>query len=126
MASLFRQTLFLITGVRAGTTHTGTKVHAAIFHQTRVFPPWTTITTSLKPFSTKSTGRPPEKPRLLPTSGFETIDVNQPVEEEDLPDYKADRFYPVKLGDVFQDRYQIMAKLGFGSSSTSWLARDLK
>lgn len=37
----------------------------------------------------------------------------------------ADRFYPVHLGEVFQDRYQTVAKLGFGSSSTIWLARDL-
>ena len=86
--------------------------------------PWRT-TPRLKPFSTRSAGRPTEKPLLFPTSGFETIDVNQLVEEEDLPHYKADWFYPVKLG-VFQDRYQIIAKLGFGSSSTSWLAWDLK
>jgi hypothetical protein len=33
------------------------------------------------------------------------------------------RFYPARLGEVFQNRYQIMAKLGFGTSSTSWLAR---
>ncbi|KAL3495112.1 kinase-like protein [Aspergillus germanicus] len=43
-----------------------------------------------------------------------------------FPDYKADWFYPVELGQIFQGRYQVLAKFGFGSSSTSWLARDLE
>ncbi|KAL2793263.1 kinase-like domain-containing protein [Aspergillus keveii] len=53
------------------------------------------------------------------------IDSEQRVEEKELPDYKADWFYSVELGQVFQGRYQILAKFSFGSSSTSWLARDL-
>ncbi|KAF7552431.1 hypothetical protein G7046_g7410 [Stylonectria norvegica] len=68
----------------------------------------------------------PEVARKLPTSGFDVIDRNIPVEEEELPDYRVERFYPVHLGEVFQDRYQVVAKLGFGSSSTIWLARDLR
>jgi serine/threonine-protein kinase SRPK3 len=67
-----------------------------------------------------------EESRMLPTGGFKTVETGQPVEEEELPDYRADRFYPVQLGEVFQERYQIIAKLGFGSSSTTWLARDLR
>ncbi|KAK2802667.1 hypothetical protein FQN50_007275 [Emmonsiellopsis sp. PD_5] len=67
-----------------------------------------------------------ENPQEFPTSGFESIEPDRPVEEEELPDYKADRFYPVRLGEVFNDRYQTIAKLGFGSSSTTWLARDLR
>lgn len=67
-----------------------------------------------------------EEPRSLPTSGLQTIEADQLVEEEELPDYRADRFYPVRLGEVFQCRYQIIAKLGFGSSSTTWLARNLE
>ncbi|KAI8664565.1 Protein kinase domain-containing protein [Fusarium keratoplasticum] len=69
--------------------------------------------------------KPPEEPRSFPTSSFSLIDQGQKVEEEELPDYIADRFYPVRLGEVFQGRYQTIAKLGFGSSSTIWLARDL-
>ncbi|KAJ9204324.1 hypothetical protein DTO164E3_2086 [Paecilomyces variotii] len=67
-----------------------------------------------------------EKRRMLPTTGFRTVAPDQLVEEEELPDYQADRFYPVQLGEVFQDRYQVLTKLGFGTSSTAWLARDLK
>lgn len=69
--------------------------------------------------------KPPEEPRSFPTSGFSLIDQSQKVEEEEMPDYVADRFYPVRLGEVFHGRYQAVTKLGFGSSSTIWLARDL-
>jgi len=33
---------------------------------------------------------------------------------------------PQQLGDVFDSRYQVVAKLGFGTASTVWLCRDLK
>lgn len=45
------------------------------------------------------------------------------VEEELLPDYRAEDFYPVRIGHVYNDKYRIVAKLGFGRSSTVWLAR---
>ncbi|KAL4972136.1 kinase-like domain-containing protein [Aspergillus desertorum] len=68
----------------------------------------------------------PEKPRKLATVGFPLLQKDQLIEEEELPDYKSDRFYPVELGEIFQGRYQMIAKLGFGTSSTTWLARDLR
>jgi hypothetical protein len=73
-----------------------------------------------------SSPKPLGDARSFPVSGFKTIDADQPIEEEELPGYHAHRFYPVRLGEVFQSRYQTVAKLGFGSSSISWLARDLK
>lgn len=48
------------------------------------------------------------------------------IEEETLPHYDPEQFYPVHIGDVFKNRYQIMGKLGYGTYSTSWLCRDLK
>lgn len=42
-----------------------------------------------------------------------------PVDEETLPRYHPDHFYPVHIGDVFNSRYQVTGKLGFGGSSTS-------
>ncbi|KAE8329158.1 kinase-like protein [Aspergillus sergii] len=78
---------------------------------------WTAITSSLKPLG---------EARSFPTTGFKTIETDQSVEEEELPDYRADRFYPVRLGEIFQKRYEVVAKLGFGTSSTTWLSRDLK
>lgn len=64
-------------------------------------------------------------PRPFPTSGFELIDPSEPIEEETLPEYKADLYYPVYIGQVFHDRYQMVGKLGYGVTSTIWLARDL-
>ncbi|KIV97852.1 hypothetical protein PV10_01557 [Exophiala mesophila] len=66
------------------------------------------------------------QPRIFPTEGFEILPSNEIIEEETVPNYKAERFYPVRLGEVFQSRYQIVAKLGFGTASTVWLCRDLK
>ncbi|EED18497.1 protein kinase, putative [Talaromyces stipitatus ATCC 10500] len=50
---------------------------------------------------------------LIMGSEFKTINADHLVEEEELPDYRADRFSPARLGDVFQNRYQVLAKLGF-------------
>lgn len=58
--------------------------------------------------------------------GFDIIPLEKEIEEETVPDYKAERFYPVHLGDVFKSRYQVTAKLGFGTASTIWLCRDLE
>ena len=39
--------------------------------------------------------------------------------------YRPGGYHPVILGDVLQDRYRIIRKLGYGSFSTAWLAVDL-
>lgn len=69
---------------------------------------------------------PRSAPRTLPAVGFDAIKQDKPVEEETLPGYKSEYFYPVRLGEVFDDRFQTVTKLGYGSSSTTWLARDLQ
>lgn len=66
------------------------------------------------------------QPKVFPTVGFETVSADEPIEEEELPNYKAERYYPVLIGQVLQDRYQITGKLGFGGGSTVWACRDLK
>ncbi|KAJ7666896.1 CMGC/SRPK protein kinase [Mycena polygramma] len=57
---------------------------------------------------------------------FERINTSYLVEEENLPDYVAARYYPVRIGELFASRYQVVGKLGYGVTSTAWLARDLK
>ncbi|RMZ79960.1 hypothetical protein DV738_g3025, partial [Chaetothyriales sp. CBS 135597] len=47
------------------------------------------------------------------------------VEEETLPFYRREDYYPMRIGEVLQDRYQVVAKLGYGTGSTVWLSRDL-
>ncbi|KAF2456385.1 protein kinase [Lineolata rhizophorae] len=53
------------------------------------------------------------------------LDPRQPIEEEKTPYYHPSQFYPARLGQILNDRYQLATKLGYGSSSTVWLARDL-
>lgn len=43
---------------------------------------------------------------------------------EDLEEYRAGGYCPVQLDNVYQDRYRVIHKLGFGTYSTVWLARD--
>lgn len=48
------------------------------------------------------------------------------LEEERFEDFKKGIYYPVNIGDVFASKYQVLGKLGFGVTSTVWLARDLQ
>lgn len=44
---------------------------------------------------------------------------------EDLETYHPGGYHPTHIGDRYQDgRYEIIHKLGFGSYSTTWLAKD--
>ncbi|OAA53454.1 protein kinase-like protein [Niveomyces insectorum RCEF 264] len=68
----------------------------------------------------------PLQPREFPTTGFEVIDPADKVEEEQLPSYQPTAYYPMRIGEVVRNRYQVVAKLGYGVTSTVWLARDLR
>lgn len=50
---------------------------------------------------------------------------SQKVDEENYSWYSPRDFYPIRLGEVIQERYQIISKLRYGTASTSWLRRDL-
>ncbi|KAL2061953.1 hypothetical protein VTL71DRAFT_7331 [Oculimacula yallundae] len=54
-----------------------------------------------------------------------TVSLSDAIEEELLPHYDPRHFFPVEPGKVFRERYKTIAKLGYGSGSTVWLARDL-
>lgn len=69
---------------------------------------------------------PLQKPRVFPTIDFETISPNEKLEEERLPSYNYEEYYPIRIGEVINSRYQIVAKLGYGVTSTVWLSRDLQ
>ena len=62
----------------------------------------------------------------FPSSGFEVVSDTVLFEEEQLEEFQRGVYYPVKIGDVFASKYQVVGKLGFGVTSTVWLARDLK
>ena len=44
--------------------------------------------------------------------------------EEGLGAYHPGGFHPVRLGDVYHNRYKVLSKLGYGRYSTVWLALD--
>lgn len=66
------------------------------------------------------------KPLSFSNINFPRLPTQQRIEEELFPDYVASRYYPVRIGEILKDRYQIVGKLGFGATSTVWLARDLE
>ncbi|CAD6188306.1 unnamed protein product [Caenorhabditis auriculariae] len=45
-------------------------------------------------------------------------------EQEDSRDYRAGGYHPVDIGDVFNSRYRVIRKLGWGHFSTVWLCID--
>ncbi|KAB8670388.1 hypothetical protein FH972_026301 [Carpinus fangiana] len=62
---------------------------------------------------------------IATSSSGPIITCPEPVEEERAPFYDPKYFYPVRLYETFNGKYQVAAKLGWGTSSTVWLARDL-
>lgn len=57
-------------------------------------------------------------PRILPPDVL--------LEEERVPGYRPEFYYPANPGDVLNNRYKILSKLGWGSASTVWLAEDME
>lgn len=71
-------------------------------------------------------GRPDSPLRTCPNEGFEELPADQPLEEEKWDFYSPELFYPVRIGEVFKSRWQVVGKLGYGAHSTVWLCRDLR
>lgn len=69
---------------------------------------------------------PPPTPlsRALKDEGQRFKTITLPCEW--VEDYHPGGYHPVVLGDVFNGQYKVLRKLGEGSYSTVWLARDLK
>ncbi|GIZ44122.1 hypothetical protein CKM354_000733100 [Cercospora kikuchii] len=53
-----------------------------------------------------------------------TKQAERPFEEERLPGYSHEQFYPIHIGDTLKSRYVVVGKLGYGANSTVWLCRD--
>ncbi|PFH32728.1 putative cell-cycle-associated protein kinase SRPK [Besnoitia besnoiti] len=47
-------------------------------------------------------------------------------DDEDAKEYKKGGYHPVEIGEIYNRRYRIEAKLGWGHFSTVWLATDLQ
>ncbi|KAI9743758.1 MAG: hypothetical protein M1818_002491 [Claussenomyces sp. TS43310] len=61
--------------------------------------------------------RKPLSTRKVSNISYVTLPVGTPIEEETLPHYEPEHYYPVHIGDVFEARYQVAGKLGYGANS---------
>ena len=64
-----------------------------------------------------------------PPSTMKVDRSDQPTElehEERLEYYNVEGFHPVNLGDVIDERYRILCKLGCGAYATIWLAEGIE
>ena len=86
----------------------------------------TASTMSLFKWGTRFFSKQPLAPKPLSTRPYPVLDASIPLEEERMPHYDAADWYPVFIGEIFNSRYQILGKLGFGLNSTIWLSRDLQ
>lgn len=66
--------------------------------------------------------------RCFSASQLESMaqEIHEPIEEELLPGDRLGNFHPTQPGEVLGGRFKTIAKLGFGSGSTVWLAENLK
>lgn len=52
--------------------------------------------------------------------------IHELIKEELIPDDRLKFFYPTGPGEVLNEQFKIITKLGFGAGSTVWLAENLK
>ncbi|KEQ94221.1 hypothetical protein AUEXF2481DRAFT_47411 [Aureobasidium subglaciale EXF-2481] len=69
---------------------------------------------------------PRSQPNLSDVRVFTILPKHEKIEEESVPGYKAESFYSVTLGNVFNSRYTVLAKLGFGTASTWPFSHHIK
>lgn len=72
--------------------------------------------------------------RMDPIDSYTSLKTAAPVEYMPLEDiekpdrYRPGGYHPISIGDCLSGRYDVVHKLGFGTYSTTWLARgrDMK
>uniref|UniRef100_A0AAY4EBX2 non-specific serine/threonine protein kinase n=1 Tax=Denticeps clupeoides TaxID=299321 RepID=A0AAY4EBX2_9TELE len=70
--------------------------------------------------------RPPPPEPAAPPEPEEEILGSDDEEQEDPADYCKGGYHPVKIGDLFNGRYHVIRKLGWGHFSTVWLCWDIQ
>ena len=60
-------------------------------------------------------GRQPWPLKNFSNQRFERISASQLI-GKNLPNYHTVWYYPVRIGELFASRYQVVGKLGFGAT----------
>ncbi|CAI7631859.1 unnamed protein product [Penicillium palitans] len=63
---------------------------------------------------------------LPPTDPTFAIPSHAVIDEERCPSYTPQDYYTARPGETLGNNYQLLAKIGWGTSSTVWLARDIR
>jgi serine/threonine-protein kinase SRPK1 len=56
----------------------------------------------------------------------EEENLSEEEEQESREDYRRGGYHPVKIGDLFMQRYHVIRKIGWGHFSTVWLCFDFE
>lgn len=68
----------------------------------------------------------PTEPSDLQHVGIASVGLSEEVAmEEGSGAYKPGHFHPVYIGDIFNEKYLVLNKLGYGLYSTVWLVREI-
>jgi hypothetical protein len=59
-----------------------------------------------------------QAPKILP---FDVL-----IDEETHPEYNSEIYYPANPDDILDGRFELKTKLGWGTTSTVWLAKDVR
>ncbi|KAG9269452.1 SRSF protein kinase 3-like [Astyanax mexicanus] len=57
---------------------------------------------------------------------YERLEPDQSEEQEDPREYCYGGYHPVHVGDIFNKRYKVLSKLGWGYFATVWLCVDMR
>lgn len=69
--------------------------------------------------SVKSVVRDPDSQLIrFRNSKFKILPPDEKIEEEAHDTISKGRYYPVRMGDVIIEKYQVLGKLGYGVGST--------
>lgn len=60
------------------------------------------------------------------TAAPKSLPSDIPIEEELIPGYDPKRFYHPNPGEILDGRFELKAKIGWGTTSTVWLAQDVR
>ncbi|KAL1020810.1 hypothetical protein UPYG_G00004950 [Umbra pygmaea] len=81
-----------------------------------------------QPARHRGAGSQPPQPEASPQEPDEPEEIlgSDDEEQEDPNDYCKGGYHHVKIGDLFNGKYHVIRKLGWGHFSTVWLAWDIQ